>query len=289
MDTPSEAAARGMHAVSRAIITNLLLAATKLTAGVVGHSYALVADGVESTSDVVSSVLVYVGLKAAARPADRDHPYGHGKVEPLTAMLVACALLAAAGVIAVLSIREIRTPHGLPAPFTLMVLVAVVFAKVILFRYTSAVAASIDSGAVKTDSAHHFSDALTSALAFVGISVGLWTGRPEADDWAALCAVPVIVVTAVRQLRVPLMELLDTAPPNIEGDVRAAAASVPGVIGLDKCFVRKMGFAYYVDLHVIVDGSMSVREGHAIAHRVQRSVRGRIPRVADVLVHIEPD
>jgi cation diffusion facilitator family transporter len=286
---PAGALARGSHAVRLAIAANALLAAAKFTAGLVGHSYALVADGVESMSDIVSSVVVYAGLRVAARPPDAEHPYGHGKAEPVAALTVALALLVAAGLIAVQSIREIRTPHELPARFTLVVLVGVVFAKIALTRYTSGVAAAIDSGAVRGDSAHHMADAITSGLAFVGISIGLWTGRPEADDWAALCAVPVIAFMALRQTRGPMAELMDAAPPFMDQEVRRVALGAPGVVGLDKCFVRKTGLSYYVDLHVIVDGNLTVRAGHEVAHQVQEAIKRALPRVAGVLVHVEPN
>jgi cation diffusion facilitator family transporter len=283
------ALARASRSVITAIVVNVALVVAKVTAGIVGHSYALVADGVESMSDVVSSIIVYGGLRVAVRPPDADHPYGHGKAEPLAALVVAVALFAAAALIAVQSIGEIRTPHEMPAPFTLAVLASVVVIKSVLSRYTGAVAAAADSSAVRGDSAHHFSDALTSALAFVGITIALWTGRAEADDWAALFAVPIIGVTAFRQARGPLAELLDTAPPLVDAEVCRVAAGVDGVRGLDKCLVRKVGFSYFVDLHVIVKGDMSVRDGHDVAHRVQRAVRAELPRVADVLVHVEPD
>jgi cation diffusion facilitator family transporter len=134
------------------------------------------------------------------------------------------------------------------------------------------------------------SDATTSAFAFIGISIALWTKNPNADDWAALCASPVILFNAWRQLRAPMAELLDTAPPpEIERHVRQVAGLVPGVIGLEKCFVRKVGFRYYVDLHVVVDGDLSVRTGHQISHVVEDCVLAKVDRVAKVLVHIEPE
>jgi cation diffusion facilitator family transporter len=280
---------RGTRSILTAIAVNVALVVAKCGVGIVGHSYALIADGVESMSDVVSSIVVYGGLRVAVRPADANHPYGHGKAEPLAALVVAVALCVAAVIIAVQSIGEIRTPHQLPSPLTLPFLAGVVIVKSVLSRYTGQVGTAIGSSAVRGDSAHHFSDALTSALAFVGIAIGLSTGRAEADDWAALCAVPIIVLTAFRQARGPLAELLDTAPPLIDGEVRRVAEQVAGVRALDKCVVRKVGFSYYVDLHVVVDGDLSVRAGHDLAHRVQRAVRADVPHVADVLVHIEPD
>ncbi len=178
-------------------------------------------------------------------------------------MVVSLALAGAGVSIAIESISLIRTPHPLPRAYTLWVLLAVVTIKILLSRFVSSVAETIDSTAVRGDAWHHLSDAITSAFAFVGITIALLTNNPRADDWAALCASPVILFNAWRQLRAPMAELLDTAPPpDIERHVREAAAGVPGVIGLEKCFVRKVGFQYYVDLHVVVKGSLSVRSGH---------------------------
>jgi cation diffusion facilitator family transporter len=262
----------------------------KVAAGSLGHSFALVADGIESFSDVFSSFAVYLGLRLAVKPPDKTHPYGHGKAEPAAAAIVGLGLAVAGIGIAIEGISQIRTPHPLPRPYTLWVLLVVVVAKLLLSRFVSSVADNIRSTAVQGDAWHHLSDAITSAFAFVGITVALLTKNPYADDWAALSASPVILFNAWRQLRLPMAELLDTAPPpDIEQQVREAAASVAGVIGLEKCFVRKVGFQYYVDLHVVVKGDLTVRTGHAISHQVEDRVRGMVDRVANVLVHIEPE
>ena len=185
-------------------------------------------------------------------------------------MVVSLALIAAGVAIAVESISEIRTPHRLPAPYTLAVLIAVVAIKLLLARYVGEVRTDIDSTAVKADFWHHLSDAITSGLAFIGISIGLATNNSTADDWAALCASPIILFNGIRQLRSPVEELLDTSPSSsLDQEVRRAASTVPGVGGLEKCFIRKVGFKYYVDLHVLVDGRVSVTDGHRIAHEVQ--------------------
>jgi cation diffusion facilitator family transporter len=280
----------GLNSSRVSILANFLLALCKCIAGFWGHSFALVADGIESLSDVISSSVVYLGLRYAIKPPDREHPYGHGKAEPIAAVAVSIALALAGILIAVESISLIRTPHPLPRPYTLWVLLGVVVVKVFLSRFVSSVAKTIDSTAVRGDAWHHLSDAITSAFAFIGISAALITKNASADDWAALCASPIILFNAWRQFRPPLAELLDSAPsPDIERQVRGAAASVPGVIGLEKCFVRKVGFQYYVDLHVVVSGDISVRSGHAISHRVEDQVRTKVDRVAKVLVHIEPE
>jgi cation diffusion facilitator family transporter len=280
----------GLRSSLLSIGSNLVLALCKCVAGYVGHSFALVADGIESLSDVFSSSAVYLGLRFAIKPPDKTHPYGHGKAEPIAAVVVGLAMALAGIAIAVESISQIRTPHPLPRVYTLWVLLVVVAVKILLSRFVSSVAHNLHSTAVEGDAWHHLSDAITSAFAFVGISIAVLTKNPYADDWAALCAAPVILWNAWRQLRTPMAELLDTAPPpDVERQVRAAAASVDGVMGLEKCFVRKVGFQYYVDLHVVVKGDLTVRSGHTISHRVENRVLEKVDRVASVLVHIEPE
>jgi cation diffusion facilitator family transporter len=289
-DETEQQVRRGLRSSLISITSNFLLAACKCAAGVLGHSFALVADGIESLTDVFSSIVVYLGLRLAIKPPDKEHPYGHGKAEPVAAATVSLAMAAAGIGIAIESVVLLRTPHPLPMPYTLWVLLAVFAIKLLLTRYVSRVAHSIDSTAVRGDAWHHLSDAITSLFAFVGISVALWTRDYRADDWAALCAAPVILFNAWRQIRSPMDEILDTAPPpEIEQHVRAAASSVPGVVGLEKCFVRKVGFRYYVDLHVVVNGDLTVRSGHAISHKVEDRVLADVTRVARVLVHIEPE
>jgi cation diffusion facilitator family transporter len=281
---------RGLKSSLVSIVSNFFLAMCKCLAGILGHSFALVADGIESLADVFSSYAVYFGLRVAIKPPDKEHPYGHGKAEPIAAVVVSLALAVAGVTIALESIVRIRTPHPIPRPYTLGVLLGVVVVKILLSRFVSSVAEAIQSTAVQSDAWHHVSDAITSAFAFVGISVALWTKNCAADDWAALCASSVILFSAWRQLRLPLAELLDTAPsPDIEEQVRRAATAVPGVIGLDKCFVRKVGFRYYVELHVVTRGDITVRTGHRISHEVGDRVRAEVDRVAKVLVHIEPE
>jgi cation diffusion facilitator family transporter len=273
------------------LVINVALASVKIVAGVVGHAYVLIADGIESALDVGGSIVIWGGLTVAARPPDRTHPYGHGKAEPIAALVVALCVLAAAIGLAVESVREILTPHHGPAPFTLGVLVMVIIIKEILFRYVNRIGEDLESTAVQTDAWHHRSDALTSAAAFIGISVALIGGEPwqSADDWAALFACAVIAANGIRLARPAFYEIMDTAPGDkIVTSILAAAGSVPGVVEVEKCNARKMGLDYYVDLHVGVDGNISVHEGHEIAHRVKATIQQSDSRIADVLVHIEP-
>ena len=287
----TESADKGIRTTFIGIVTSIILAVIKALAGYFGNSYALIADAIESTSDVFTSIIVLAGLRIAKKPADHNHPYGHGKAEPIVGILVAAALFLAAIIIIVQSIHEIITPHHAPASFTLIVLVLVVLTKEILFRYVIKVGKSIDSVAVKGDAWHHRSDAITSGAAFMGISIALIGGEgyEASDDYAALLASGVIIFNSYRLLKPALFEITDAAPaPDVIIKVREEASKVPGVSAIDKCFVRKMGFEYYVDIHVIVNGNMTVYEGHDIAHHVKDDLIKNYPKISDVLVHIEP-
>jgi cation diffusion facilitator family transporter len=288
---PSSNLQTGARIALIGMLINLVFAAAKILGGIFGNAYVLIADGIESALDIAGSFIIWSGLKFAARPPDETHPYGHGKAEPIAAVVVACGVLAAAAGLAIESVREIRTPHHGPAPFTLAILVVVIFVKEILFRYVNRIGRHVESTAVQTDAWHHRSDALTSAAAFIGISIALIGGEgwQSADDWAALFACAVIAANGVLLLRPALYEIMDTAPRGeIVDRVREAAATVPGVIEVEKSFMRKMGLSFYVDIHVGVNGNISVREGHEIAHAVKAAIQRSDSRIADVLVHIEP-
>ncbi|MBY0508064.1 MAG: cation diffusion facilitator family transporter [Bryobacteraceae bacterium] len=282
----------GVRSTLIGIAINVALALVKFASGVIGHSYALIADAIESLSDVVTSAVLLIGLRYAMRPPDEDHPYGHGKAEPLAATVVSLALFGAAVIIAIESIHEILTPHSTPHAFTLVVLALVVLIKEGLYRYVFDVSEVAQSTALKSDAWHHRADALTSAVAFLGISIALigGPGWQAADDWAALAASAVIMFNAYLLLRPAVLELTDSSAPDarLRLQVREIAQGVPGVEALDKCYVRKMGFDFYVDLHVVVAREMPVWQGHEIAHLVKDALRAAQPRIADVLVHIEP-
>jgi cation diffusion facilitator family transporter len=273
------------------LVINAVLAVAKIVAGVLGNAYVLIADGIESTLDIGGSVVIWGGLKFAARPPDETHPYGHGKAEPIAAAIVAGGVIAAAVGLAVQSTREIFIPHHAPAPFTLVVLIVVVIVKELLYRSVIRLGRNVESTAVQTDAWHHRSDALTSIAAFVGIAIALIGGEgwETADDWAALFACALIAFNGVRLLLPAVHEIMDTAPRGeMSHVIREAAAAVEGVCEVEKCLVRKMGLHFYVDLHVRVDGAISVRAGHDIAHEVKHAIQATDPRIADVLVHVEP-
>jgi len=282
---------QGQHSTVVGMGVNLILIAVKAAAGIAGHSYALVADALESATDLVTSFFVWLGLRTAARQPDANHPYGHGKAEPLAALLVAMALVAAAILIAMQSVRMILTPHQQPHPYTLVVLAAVVLVKEVLFRWVVGVGKELKSSAVQADAWHHRADAITSGLAFVGITIALigGPGYESADDWAALASSLLIGFNAWHIFRPALGEIMDEAPPGTwRQDIDAIAAAVPGVQSTEKCQVRKMGLELFVDIHVRVQAHLNVREGHTIAHAVKKAIQAQYPIVYDVLVHVEP-
>lgn len=281
----------GVRVSKLALGVNALLAGVKIAAGALGHSYVLVADGIESIADIFSSLIVWGGLRLSVVPPDENHPYGHGKAESLAGIIVALLLLGAAVLIAVQSIREILTPHRAPAWFTLPVLLAVVLTKETMFRISLRAGHSLKSTALKSDAWHHRSDALTSAAAFVGITIALigGAGYESADDWAALLACGVIAWNGLSLLRTALDELMDASVgPEIIADIRGIASRVDGVLGVEKCRVRKSGIHLALDIHVTVDGDLTVRRGHDISHAVKDCLMASSHRVNDVTVHIEP-
>ncbi len=286
-----ERSSRGKRAARLGILANAVLAAFKLVAGIAGHSYALVADAIESSADVASSSIVLGGLQVAEREPDESYPFGYGKAETLAGAVVALMLLGASGAIAIEAVREIRTPHHAPAWWTLLVLVVVILVKGALSRWVDGVAHEIGSTAVMGDAWHHLSDALTSAAAFIGISAALigGPGWESADDWAALAASLVIAANGVLLLRPAVADLMDrSADPTVVETIRESAAGVPRVQAVEKLFVRRVGLGYRVVIHVQADPAMSLRDAHGLGGEVSRSIHVRVAAVQAVMVHMEP-
>ena len=282
---------QGKRASVFGLWVNLALGCGKLLAGVIGHSQALVADAVESLGDSVGSLIVWRALHVASKPPDSDHPYGHGKAEPLAAALVAVLLFAAAVGIAIESVHQIVVPHQSPAPFTLAVVLVVVLVKELLYRRTSRVSHETGSHAVHSDAWHHRSDAITSGAAAIGIAIALagGPGYEAADDWAALFASGIILLTGWRLLRPAVAELMDTsASPDLLDEIRRVAEANPGVHRVEKLLMRKMGLYYLADMHLEVDPEMSVRVSHKLAHDVKEDVQRHLPQVVEVTIHVEP-
>ena len=273
------------------LFVNFVLAGVKITAGIVGNTYALIADGIESTLDIFSSLVVLSGLRIGSRPPDRDHPFGHGKAESLAALITSIALLFASGGIAIGSIRELIRPTHSPAMFTLFILVGVIICKEFLFRKLIHIGKHAHSLSVQVDAWHHRSDAITSIAAFVGIAIALINhGQFKgADNWAALIASFIIGFNGITLLRMSIQEIMDAAPdPAIVSAIKLMAIAVDGVKGIEKCRVRKSGTHYFVEIHVEVDGQMSVNTSHLLGHNVKdKLIESPLP-LADVVVHIEP-
>jgi cation diffusion facilitator family transporter len=274
------------------IIGNTSLALIKGIAGVFGNSYALVADAIESTTDIFASFLVLLGFKYAKRPADENHPYGHGKIEPLITFGVVAFLVVSATVIAYESIQHIQTPHKIPKAWTLIVLGVIIIWKEISFQIVIKKSKQTNSSSLKADAWHHRSDAITSVMAFIGISIAIIFGQgyETADDWAALFASAFILYNSYLILRPALGEVMDEQLyDHLILEIREKSLEVEGVLGTEKCFVRKSGMKFHVDLHAIVAGEISVKTGHDIAHKLKDYLRNEIPNLGHVLIHIEPN
>lgn len=273
------------------MLGNVVLAAIKFLAGIFGNSYALIADGIESVVDVFASVLVLFGLKYSSRPADENHPYGHGKAEPLVTFLVVVFLVISAGTIAWQAYEHIITPHELPKPFTLIVLAVIIIWKEISFQVVMSRSKKLKSSALKAEAWHHRSDAITSVAAFIGITIAIFGGEgfEVADDYAALFAVVFILFNCYKIFRPALGEVMDENNyEELTEQIRQVSLTVPGVKGTEKCFIRKAGMEYHVDLHALVEGQLTVTEGHDISHQLKDKLCDVIPELGNVLIHIEP-
>ena len=274
------------------IIGNTSLAGIKWVTGYFGNSYALIADAIESTTDIFSSLLVLFGLKYSSKPADDNHPYGHGRAEPLITFMVVVFLVVSAGVIAHDSIRNIGTPHELPKPFIIPILIAIIAWKEISYRLVIKKSRETNSSSLKADAWHHRSDAITSVKALIGVSIALYFGKgyESADDWAALFASLFIFYNSYLIFRPALGEIMDEhLYDDVAEKIKTVSLEVEGVIDTEKCHIRKTGMKYYVDLHARVDAHISVREGHDISHALKDHLKQEIPELASILIHIEPN
>lgn len=283
--------AKAMRTAYFSMGINTVLASIKALTGIFGNSYALIADAIESTMDVFASLLVVLGFKYSNRPADKNHPYGHGRIEPLITFLVVGFLIISATIIAYQSIQNIRSPHELPKIWTLYVLAAIIVWKEISFRIVMRRSKETNSTALRAEAWHHRSDAITSVAAFIGITIALLLGEgyETADDWAALFAAGFILYNSYRIFRPALGELMDEhTHEDLVREIRKVSQTVDGVMYTEKCFVRKVGLQFHIDLHATVDGSLTVREGHDIAHYLKDTLKDKLPEIAEVLVHIEP-
>lgn len=274
------------------IVANMGLAISKWLAGYFGNSFALIADAIESTTDIFSSFLVLLGIKYSNKPADEDHPYGHGRIEPLVTFLVVAFLVVSASIIAYKSIQNIRTPHEPPHAWTLVVLGVIIVWKELSYQYVIRKSKETHSSSLKADAWHHRSDAITSVAAFIGISIALLMGKgyESADDWAALFACAFILYNCYLIFRPAFGEIMDEHMyDDLIEKIRTESMKVEGILGTEKCFIRKGGMKFYVDLHAIVDAQISIKEGHYISHQLKDRLLKEIPVLGNVLIHIEPN
>ncbi|OFY64423.1 MAG: cobalt-zinc-cadmium resistance protein [Bacteroidetes bacterium RIFCSPLOWO2_02_FULL_36_8] len=274
------------------ITGNAGLAIIKWITGYLGNSFALISDAIESSADILSSILVLFGIKYSLKPPDRNHPYGHGRAEPLFTFLVVAFLMISAVIIAWQSIINITTPHQLPKSYTLIILGFIIIIKEIFYRFIVKKSKETKSSILKADAWHHRSDAITSLAAFIGISIALIFGKgyESADDWAALFASLIIFYNSYKIFRPALSEIMDE---NLYDDlifqIKSTAKTVEGVLDTEKCYFRKTGLKFYMDLHISVDAAITVKEGHDISHKLKDKLKQNFPALADVLIHVEPD
>ncbi|RFS17883.1 cation diffusion facilitator family transporter [Emticicia sp. C21] len=287
-NTPEE---KALKATYFSIFGNIGLAVTKWLAGFFGNSYALIADAIESTTDIFASLFVLLGIKYASRPADKNHPYGHGRIEPLITFLVVGFLIISATLIAYESIKKIRTPHELPRTWTLIVLGVIIIWKEASYQIVIRRSKETNSSSLKADAWHHRSDAITSVAAFIGISIALILGKgyESADDWAALFASGFILYNCYLIFRPALSEIMDeNLYDHVIDTIREKSLEVKGVIDTEKCFVRKAGMKFHVDLHIVVDANMTVKDGHTVAHNLKDYLQTQMPELEQILIHVEP-
>ncbi|WP_026956752.1 cation diffusion facilitator family transporter [Algoriphagus vanfongensis] len=285
------AAKIAIRTVIFSMLGNVALALIKFISGFLGNSFALIADAIESVVDVFASILVLIGIRYAARPADDNHPYGHGKAEPLITFMIVGFLFFSATLIAYQAVQHIRIPHEGPRPWTLVVLAGIILWKEASFQLVMSRSKKLKSSALKAEAWHHRSDAITSIAAFIGIVIAIWGGEgyEVADDYAALIAVAFILFNCYKIFRPALSEVMDEDNhEDLAKEIRGIAIQVKGVKDTEKLFIRKAGMKYHVDLHAHVIGDLTVREGHAISHHLKDRLQKEIPQLGSILIHIEP-
>jgi cation diffusion facilitator family transporter len=286
---------KGQQAIQTSIISiigNAFLAAVKLVAGILGSSFALIADAIESMTDIVSSFIVFLGLKYALRSPDENHPYGHGRAEPLVTFIVVGFLILSATLILIQGIRNLMVPQSPPESFTLLILGGIILFKEVFYRFVNRRSQETGSTSLKADAWHHRSDAITSLMAFIGILISIYFGEgfEKAEDIAAMVAGLIILFNAYRIFRPALGEIMDEHLYDEQViKVKSFAKSIPGIIDTEKCYIRKSGMHYWVDVHVVVDAEISVAEGHLIGHQLKDQLMAKFPEIINVFVHIEPD
>jgi len=285
MPSPERTAARVALA---GIAASAVLAALKTSVGLAANSVATVSDGLESAADVISSGLVYLGLRVAAKPADADHPYGHGRFETLIALGVG-VLLAVAG--AAICGHSLQTSQRTPALFAIWPLGLSIITKSVMAVVKMRAGRAARSDALTADAWNDSVDILSGSVALISVLLAVYVPDHlrNADRFGAFLIGLIVVFMGFRVVRETALQLMDTMPEPAQMDaLRLEALKVPGALGIDKCFARKTGLRYHVDLHLEVDPHLTVLASHEIARAVKRHLKNRLDWVADVLVHVEP-
>jgi cation diffusion facilitator family transporter len=281
----------GRRVALAGIGASALLATLNIVVGVLAHSTSVVATGIEFAGDVLASSVVWLGMLVAVKPADENHPYGHGRVETLAAFVVGLLLAAGGAGICWNSLQGVGAAHTPPSLGALIVLVVAILIRGVMSGVKFRVGRRIKSTSLVADAWNDTVDILAATAALTAVGLAMYDPRRflAADHYGAFAVGIIVILTGLRVLRDASLELMDTMPAGgmIER-VRAAAAGVPGVRGIEKSYARKTGLKYHVDLHIEVDPSLSVAAGHDIAGQVRSRVRAEVGWVADVLVHVEP-
>jgi cation diffusion facilitator family transporter len=267
------------------------LAATKITVGLSAHSAAVISDGLESAGDVLASGLVLLGLIIAAKPPDAQHPYGHGRVETLSALVVGMMLVISGSLISLRSLERIGESHQPLAAYAVWPLIGSIVIKSVLSATKRRFARRIHSSGLAADAWNDTVDVLSGAVALTGVGLAVFDPKTfaAADNLGGAGVGIIVIFLGIRVVRDTTLLLMDTMPNDDSmHQIRAVALSVPGARGIEKCFARKTGLRWHVDLHLEVDPDMSVLQSHELATEVRIKIKETLDWVADVLVHVEP-
>lgn len=284
-------AGAGRRIAIASIAVSAALAALKITIGLKANSTALVSDGFESASDVLSSSIVLIGLIVASRPPDADHPYGHGRFEILSALFVGAILFATGVLVCYHAMQRAFEVSHAPAFFAVWPLLVSIVCKSILWSLKRAFGRRLRSEALLADSSNDAVDVLSAAVALTGLSFTLFDPKRFVafDHIGGFGVGVVVIILGVRVMRDTVLQLMDTMPDEKMLDqIRGVALQVPGALGIEKCQARKTGMKYHVDLHLEVDPNLTVQASHDIATQVRICIKESLDWVADVLVHVEP-
>ena len=288
---PHRAYSIAIRAARVTLVLNVLLCATKLSVGWIGESFALMADGVNNLTDTGVSIALFLGMRIARRPADREHAYGHGKFEQETSRLISIAVLVTGGGIIVSALRNLDDFHTPPAPIVLVVAFFAILLKLFMYWYQNRIATRLSSSALKADALNHMSDTAATSCVLIG-TAAIWLKGPAwapADDIAAVLVGILMILAAGHTIREASSELLDRMPPpEVVEHIRLLAREFPGVLGVDQILGRKTGMHYLIDIHLEVPGEMAVTEAHRLGHQVKDWLMAELPEIRDIIVHIEP-